>query len=79
LSHASSSFCSGYFGYRVLFFAQAGLNHDSPILHLLSKLGWGLKRFFFFCLDCPGTAILPIPIGMTGVCHCTQKVIEVGS
>jgi hypothetical protein len=35
LSNASSSFCFGYFGDRVLFFAQASLDHDSPILCFL--------------------------------------------
>jgi hypothetical protein len=32
LSYSSSSFSSGYFGDRVLFFAQAGLGHNPPVL-----------------------------------------------
>jgi hypothetical protein len=31
-SHASSPFCSGYFGDGVLLFAQASLDHDPTIL-----------------------------------------------
>jgi hypothetical protein len=36
LSHSSSHFCSGYFGDRdsLLFFVQAGLDCNPPILHL---------------------------------------------
>jgi hypothetical protein len=35
LSHASSSFCSDYFGDRSSLFAQAGLDHDSPVFCFL--------------------------------------------
>jgi hypothetical protein len=35
LAHASSSFSSDYFGDRVLLFAQASLDQDLAILHLL--------------------------------------------
>jgi hypothetical protein len=34
LSHSSSPFCPDYFGARILFFAQAGLDYD-PILGFL--------------------------------------------
>jgi hypothetical protein len=44
--YASSSFCSGYFGDRVLVFAQASLDWDSPILcfPILTGLRWGVAR-----------------------------------
>jgi hypothetical protein len=35
LNHASSPFCSGYFGDRVSLFAQAGLDLDPPVFHFL--------------------------------------------
>jgi hypothetical protein len=35
LSHASSPFCSSYFGDRVSLFAQVGLDSDPPILWFL--------------------------------------------
>jgi hypothetical protein len=35
LGHTSSPFCSGYFGDKVLLFAQATLDCDLPILHFL--------------------------------------------
>jgi hypothetical protein len=33
LSHTFKLFSSDYFGDRVLVFAQASLNHHSPVLH----------------------------------------------
>jgi hypothetical protein len=38
LSHASSPFCSGYFGDRVLLFVQVSLDCDPPILCFLLSL-----------------------------------------
>jgi hypothetical protein len=40
LNHTSSPFCSGYFGDKVIFFAQGSLDYDPPSLHFLLKLGW---------------------------------------
>jgi hypothetical protein len=40
LNHTSSPFCSGYFGARVLLFAQASLDYNPPILCFLLYLGW---------------------------------------
>jgi hypothetical protein len=40
LSHASSPFCSGYFGNRVSLGAQAGLNLDLSTLSFLPQLEW---------------------------------------
>jgi hypothetical protein len=39
LSHAYSPFCSGYFGDRVLLFAQASLDCDPPILAVAEMTG----------------------------------------
>jgi hypothetical protein len=39
LSYVSIPLCSGYFGERISLFAQAGLNHDPPILSFLLLLG----------------------------------------
>jgi hypothetical protein len=39
LSHASSPFCSGYFGDRVLLSVQIGLDRDPQILHFLATTG----------------------------------------
>jgi hypothetical protein len=39
LSHTAIPFRSGYFGNRVLLFAQAILHCDSPILHFPLLLG----------------------------------------
>jgi hypothetical protein len=41
LSHASSSFCSGYFGDRFSLFVLTSLDHNS-ILSFLLSLGWQL-------------------------------------
>jgi hypothetical protein len=55
LSHTSRPFCSGYFGYRVSLFAQAGLDSNTPILSFSPSpptptphppLRQGLKNFF---------------------------------
>jgi hypothetical protein len=40
LSRASNHFCSGYFGDRVLLFAQSDQDHDPCILSLPLSLGW---------------------------------------
>jgi hypothetical protein len=61
LSHACSPCCSGYFGDRILLFAQAGLDHNPPILLFLPSLGWQLWTTmpFFFCWDGISQNFLP--------------------
>jgi hypothetical protein len=54
LSHSSSPFCSGYFGDRVLLFAQTGLDCDPPILGFPQLLEWQVHATtpsFFFHWD----------------------------
>jgi hypothetical protein len=52
LSHTSSSFCSGYFGDRVLFFVQAGWDCDPPSSRFQLLLGWQVSAIIpsFFLL-----------------------------
>jgi hypothetical protein len=69
LNHTSSPFFSGYFGDKVSLFAQAGLNHNSPIFKLPTITEWQActTRPSFFCWDAnffvqgwPRAKILPI-------------------
>jgi hypothetical protein len=76
-----SPFNSGYFGDRVLIYAQVGLDDNPPIYVFRSSWGdkyvspqkfvrWVLKTF---CLGWPGTLILLISVshvvGMIGTCQ----------
>jgi hypothetical protein len=57
LSHASSPFCSGYFGDRVSLFAQPSLDHNHPImfapLHLAFFHWDGVSNIFCPCWPKP--------------------------
>jgi hypothetical protein len=69
-------FCSSYWGYRVLVFSQASLNHEPPIF--TSHHSWADRcthptqlfsieveshhPFFPLCLGCPGAMIIQISV-----------------
>jgi hypothetical protein len=91
LRYNHSPFCSGYFGHRVLLFAQVSLDPDPPILGFLLLPGWqahasmpsfwltqGLSNFYPPGL--PGTAVLSISAShiVWGACHHTQLLFEIG-
>jgi hypothetical protein len=87
-------FSSGYFGYWVSFFAQAGLDYGLPILPILPQLGWqvcgttpnffplkwGSLKLFCSCWSGPWPSYLCFCVaGMTGTHHFAQLLAEMGS
>jgi hypothetical protein len=90
ISLGQFNFYSGYFGARVLLFAQASLEHGSLMLMqqlewqvhttILSflLLRWGLTNFIFYFF--PGTTMFPVSasqyLGVPGAHHCVQLSVS---